>query len=90
MKILRELVSYTQTKQAKVFGAWVLIPGCLAMASKEMWNLAVATLELIDGLSFWESFPSVAACASVFAITGCFKMVSIQLYREHSFAKAVG
>lgn len=89
VKILRELFSYTQTQQAKVLGAWVIIPGCLAMAGKEMWSLAVATQELIHGMSFWESFPYVASCATVFAITGCFKMVVIRLRREYPLAKAV-
>ncbi|WP_349987561.1 hypothetical protein ABMQ39_09565 [Pseudomonas alloputida] len=80
---LRKLFDCTQTKEAKVFGAWVLIPWMLGMASKGMWDLAWATNALVQGMSFWQSFPYVAACAVVFALTGCGKMVSIQLRREH-------
>lgn len=90
MKILRELFKYTQSKQAKVLGAWVIIPWCIAMASRDMWKLAVATNEVIRGMKFLESFPYIAACATIFAITGCFKMVSIQLRREHPLIRAVG
>ncbi len=90
VKILSEQFKHTQSKQAKVLGAWVLIPGCIAMASKEMWILAVATSEVIQGMTFFESFPYIAACATVFAMTGCFKMVSIQLRREHPLIKAIG
>lgn len=68
----------------------MIIPGCLAMASKDMRNVAVVTHELSCGMSFWESLPCVAACASFFAITGCFKMVARQLRLEHPLAKAVG
>lgn len=89
MKILRELFKYTQSRQAKVLGAWVLIPGCVAMASRSLWELAAATSEVIQGMEFFESFPYVAACATLFAITGCFKMVSIQLRREHPLIKTV-
>ncbi|AQW68228.1 hypothetical protein B2J77_08385 [Pseudomonas parafulva] len=90
MKTLCELFRYTQTQQAKVFGAWVLIPGCLAMAGKEMWKLAGATHELIHGMTFWESFPYVAVCATVFVVTGCFKQVTNQLRRRHPIIKALG
>lgn len=83
LKPLRKLFDYTQTKQAKVFGAWALIPGMLAMASKGMWDLALATNELVHNMTFWESFPYVTACAVVFAVTGCCKRVSTQLRREH-------
>lgn len=43
--------------ERRVSIGWAIIPSCLAMASKEMWNFAVATQELILGMSFWESFP---------------------------------
>lgn len=39
MEVLQKLFSYTQTQRDKVFGTWLLIPGTLAMASKEMWDL---------------------------------------------------
>lgn len=87
VKILRELFKYTQSKQAKVIGAWVIIPWCIAMASKDMWKLAVATSEVIQGMTFLESFPYVVACATVFAVTGCFKIISIQLRRKHPLPK---
>ncbi|MBK5009451.1 hypothetical protein IAE33_001311 [Pseudomonas sp. S60] len=87
MKILLELVRYTQTQHAKVLGAWVLIPGCLAMAGKGMRKLAGATQELILGMTLWESFPYVAACATVFVVTGCFKQVASQLRRKHPIIK---
>ena len=57
------------------------------MASKSLWELVAATREVIQGMTFFESFPYVAACATLFAITGCFKMVSIQLRREHPLIK---
>lgn len=60
------------------------------MASKEIWKLAVATSEVIQGMTFLESFPYTAACTTVFATTGCFKMVSIQLCREHPLINAIG
>jgi hypothetical protein len=72
-----------QTKRAKAIGAWVLIPGTLAMASKGMWALAWATNELVHTMTFWESFPYVVACAVVFLVTGRSKMLLKQLQREH-------
>lgn len=90
MKVLRTLFSCTQTKQAKVLGAWVLIPGCLAMANKELWTLAVMTNELVHSMTFWQSFPYIAACATVFATAGCFKMVATQIRREHPLFKSMG
>ncbi len=56
--------------------------------SKEMWELAVITNELVSDLTFWAFLPYVAACATVFAVTGCFKMVSIQLRREYPLLNA--
>ncbi|MFG0459346.1 hypothetical protein ACF8GG_08280 [Pseudomonas sp. yb_1] len=83
MKMLRKLYECTQSPQAKVIGAWLLIPGALSMAIKGMWDLAWATIEVTQGMTLWESFPYVASCAVVFALTGCAKMISMQLRREH-------
>ena len=40
-----------------MFVAWLLIPGTLALASKELWELAVITNELVSDLTFWTSLP---------------------------------
>ena len=83
MRTLRQLFSYTQTKQAKVLGAWVILPCLLALVSREMWSLAVITNELVRQMTFWESLPYVAACATVFAVTVCAKQVVSRLRKEH-------
>ncbi|MNM42306.1 hypothetical protein D3C81_531390 [compost metagenome] len=83
METLRTLFSYTQSKQAKVIAAWLLIPGALLMASREMWSLVAITNELVHSMTFLRSFPYVAACAVVFAVTGCCKKVGAQLRQDH-------
>ncbi|MDD1979637.1 MULTISPECIES: phage holin, lambda family [Pseudomonas] len=89
MKILRELFSYTQTQQAKVLGAWVIIPGCLAMAGKEMWNLAVVILEgILCGLIGTSLMPvleyfSLPTNLAVFA--GCMVgFIGVEKLRDYS------
>lgn len=83
MRTLRQLFSYTQTKQAKVLGAWVILPCLLVLTSREMWSLALITHELVRQMTFWETFPYVTACATVFAVTGCARQVVSRLRKEH-------
>jgi hypothetical protein len=80
---LRKLFDCTQTKGAKVFGAWVLIPGILVKANEGALDLIRVTYNLVQSTTFWESFAYVATCAAVIMVTGCFKTEVAKMRKEH-------